>query len=876
MSTTKKETLTPMMKQYFTIKEQYPDGILFFRMGDFYEMFLDDAEIAAGVLHIALTKRSGIAMCGIPYHAKDNYLPKLIKAGFKIIICDQLEDPKLAKGIVKRGVTQIITPGTLSDSKFMTSEANYLTSFVYDKDRFAIASVDVSTGSFIATQEKTKSIKNSLLDEFAKINPKEVLLKESYKNNNEILDILNIIENKPAITYYNDIFFDPSITNKILENQFKVVNLKGFGIDDKSLLTGVAGVLIRYLKQTQFKDISHINSIELITPSNYMQINETSIKHLELIESQFSKDSKTSVFGVMKNTVTNMGTRLLRYSITRPLIDINEINSRLEKVDVFYENYDLTSKIREILKQIPDLDRLIARLSLSKILPKELISLKNGLIKSKELKEELSNVDTFNKLTECISSFQDTIILIDSTILEDCKSDFDSGEVIKPSYNKELAEYIDITKNSKEHILKIEEEERNKTNINNLKVGYNKVVGYYIQVSKGQVKNVPNYFIKKQSLTNAERYTIERLSDLEIKIKSAEEKMIALQKEIYEKLVIELQKHIQEIKEASSSVAKIDLYSNFAYIGKQNKYTRPKVNNSKELKIIGGRHPVVEKVMKEYTFVANDLIMNDKDSKLLIVTGPNMAGKSTYLRQNALIVIMAQIGSYVPAEEVEIGIVDKIFTRIGASDNLVRGESTFLVEMTEAANILHNMTPRSLIIMDEIGRGTSTYDGLAIAWSIIEYLTDSKIKNGKTLFATHYHELTVLSEERGIKNVQVLVREWQDEIVFLHKVEEGASSKSYGIQVARLAGIPKSAIDRAKELLLELEETSVENKKKMLKPDRLKHPLIDEEGQLSLFEITMDLDPLRKLILKTDINKLSPENLKKWSHKIKKMVESGI
>jgi DNA mismatch repair protein MutS len=874
-NSSKNKTLTPMMKQYFEIKEKYPDGILFFRMGDFYEMFLEDAEKAAGPLEVALTKRNGMAMCGVPYHAKDNYIPKLLKAGFKIVVCDQLEDPKLAKGIVKRGVTEIITPGTITDSKFISSETNYLSTFMYQDGKLAIASVDISTGSFIALQEIVTNPVSNLRDEIARINPKEILVKDSYKTNKEIQKVLEQLKHNAAITYYNDIYYDPAVTYKIIKDQFKVANLKGFGIDDEPLLISVAGVLIRYLRQTQLRDISHINRIDVLMPSDYTRINETSIKHLELIESQSSKDNKTSLFNNINNTITNMGARLLYHSLTRPLIDEGKINARLDKVDVFYEDRGLLEEVREILKEISDLDRLIARLSLSKILPREVISLKDSIRKAVELKEVLEDVVVFDELLEGINDFMPIITRIEETILDECKNDFDSGKVVNPSYNEELAEHINIRKNGKQLILQMEEEEREKTSINNLKIAFNNVIGYYVQVSRGQVKNVPDYYYKRQSLKNSERYTFEKLSELEVKIKSAEEKMIALQKEIYEKLVSELQQWIGKLKDASQTIAEIDLFSNFAFTAIENKYTRPKVNTSKELKITGGRHPVVERMVEQYTFVANELIMNDKDSKLLIVTGPNMSGKSTYLRQNALIVIMAQMGSYVPTEEAQIGIIDSIFTRIGASDDLARGESTFLVEMIEAANILNNMTERSLIIMDEIGRGTSTYDGLSIAWSIVEYLTDKNIKNGKTLFATHYHELTVLAKEKGIRNLQVLVREWEDEIVFLHKVEDGSSSKSYGIQVARLAGVPQSVIDRAKELLADLEEQSTENQKRMLKPDRLKHPVLDDDGQLSLFQITMKMDPIRKEILKTDIDKLSPEKLLKWSKKLKKMAETG-
>ncbi len=871
----KNKTLTPMMKQFFEIKEKYPEGILFFRMGDFYEMFLEDAEKAAGPLEVALTKRGGMAMCGIPYHAKDNYIPKLLRAGFKIVVCDQLEDPKLAKGIVKRGVTEIITPGTISDSKFISSETNYLTTFMYQEGKLAVASVDISTGSFIAQQENITTLTSNLRDEIARMNPKEILVKDSYKNNKDIQRVLEQLEHNTAITYYNDVYYDPAVTYKIITDQFKVTNLKGFGIDEEPLLISVAGVLIRYLRQTQLRDISHINSINVLMPTDYTRINETSIKHLELIESQSSKDNKTSLFRNIDNTITNMGGRLLQHSITRPLIDEEKINARLDKVDVFYEDRELMEETRELLKQISDLDRLIARLSLSKILPREVVSLKDSLQKTLELKGVLEEIVVFDELLEGISDFLPVVSRIEKTLRDECKNDFDSGEVIKPDFNETLAEYIDVRKNGKRLILKMEEEEREKTGINNLKIAFNNVIGYYVQISKGQVKNVPDYYHKRQSLKNSERYTFEELSELEVKVKSAEEKLINLQKEIYEDLVSELQQEISKIKDASRTVAEIDLYSNFAFTAIENRYTRPEVNRSKDLKIMGGRHPVVERMVEQYTFVANDLTLNDKDSKLLIVTGPNMSGKSTYLRQNALIVIMAQMGSYVPAEETHIGIIDSIFTRIGASDDLARGESTFLVEMIEAANILNNMTERSLIIMDEIGRGTSTYDGLSIAWSIVEYLTDKEKINGKTLFATHYHELTALAKEKGIRNLQVVVREWEDEIVFLHKVEEGSSSKSYGIQVARLAGVPKEVIDRAKELLTDLEEQSTENQKRMLKPDRLKHPIIDEEGQMSLFQITMKMDPIRKEILKTDVDKLSQEKIIKLMKNLKKMAENG-
>ncbi len=873
MSKPDKSKLTPMMKQYFDIKEEYPDGVLFFRMGDFYEMFLEDAEKAAGPLEVTLTKRNGMSMCGVPYHAKDNYLPKLLKAGFKIIICDQLEDPKLAKGIVKRGVTEIITPGTITDSMFISSNTNYLTTFMFDGNNLAVASTDISTGSFIAQQEKYKDLVSSLRDEIARIKPKEVIIKDSYRNNNEVKKALDTLDSNISITYYNDVYYDTEVTYKIVTNQFKVTNLKGYGIEDKKLIISVTGVLIRYLRQTQLRDISHIDSLQIILPSEYMKINDASINHLELLESKDSKDNKTSLFNNINDTVTNMGSRLLQQSIARPMTDENQIKARLDKVDIFYEDRELMQEIRSILKEMSDIDRLVARLSLTKITPREIISLKSSIKKVMEMKQVLEEVSIFDPILEEVTDFSGFIKLIEKTLLENCTNDLESGEVINPKHNKELADYLEIRKNGKKLILKLEEEERAKTGIPTLKISFNNVIGYFVQVTKIQSKSMPDYYHKRQSLKSGERYSFEKLSEMEIKIKSAQDKISQMQRTLYENLVKKLKTYISVIKDASSVVARIDLISSFAYTSFKNKYVKPNINSSKELKIVGGRHPVVEKMVDEYKFVSNDLTLNDKDSKLLIITGPNMSGKSTYLRQNALIVIMAQMGSYVPAEEAKIGIVDSIFTRIGASDNLAKGESTFLVEMSETANILNNMTDRSLIIMDEIGRGTSTYDGLSIAWSIIEYLTDKSISSGKTLFATHYHELTSLAQEKGIRNFQVVVREWEDDIVFLHKVEEGASSKSYGIQVARLAGVPKYVIDRAKELLSDLEEQSVENQKKMLKQERLEHPVVNETGQMSLFQISTKMDPIRREIIKTDISKLTPNKLLSWAKKLKKMSE---
>ncbi len=806
---------TPAMKQYRDIKKRYPESILFFRLGDFYEMFGEDAVVASKILEIALTKRNNVLMCGVPYHAKDKYLSKLIRAGKKVAICDQLEDASKAKGIVKRGVVEVITPGTITDSTLIENESNnYLLSINIEKNVLAIAGLDISTGDFFIVEETAKDIFTLLSDELTRYNPNEIVVREDFKHDEQFNKTVKQYKEKLFINYFQDIYFDYDFSYRALTSLFKVTNLKGFGIDDCRYGIGASGALLKYVKETQLRDIHHIVSVKRHRVSDYLWLPETTIRSLELFHNLWDGTRKNTLFSIINNCVTSMGSRLLAQWILMPLLDTSLINKRQVIVKDLKNDFSLLMKLRKEFDGIADIERISGRLSLNKISPGEFITLKNSLIAIQNIKTALKNIRSTSHITEEINELNEVVILIEKAIKDEPANDLSNGGVIKEGYSDELDELKSLSDTNKSYIEQLVEKERNQTGINNLKIKYNKVIGYYVEVSKTNIKYVPDYYIKKQSLVNSERYTFKDLQDYESKVLNANERIVELEKELFLKLQTNLKAYLSKLIVNANRVAQLDVLSGFADSSIKKNYSCPVVDESKEILIQQGRHPVVEVTMNEGQFVPNDLLVDNDENKILIITGPNMSGKSTYLRQAALIVIMAQIGSFIPADYGKIGIIDKIFTRIGATDNLAKGESTFLVEMNEGANILNNSTTRSLIIMDEIGRGTSTYDGMSIAWSILEYISNGRNGCGKTLFATHYHELTELSKYKNIKNYQVSVKEWKGDIVFLHKVVEGSASKSYGIHVAKLAGMPDNVIKRAFEILEEIETKSKGRMKK--------------------------------------------------------------
>ncbi len=874
-----------MMKQFNDIKDRYCDEILFFRMGDFYEMFGEDAEKASKILGIALTKRNNIPMCGIPHHAKENYLFKLIKAGYKVAICDQLEDPSTAKGIVKRGVTEVITPGTLVDDRLLDqmgqTQNNYImalqmkakppTSSGSDTYTLGLAYLDLSTGDFIVYEDDENNIYQAITDRLYQVSPKELILPESLKENQAFQKLLAKDQKETIKNYLADYRFDPKQGESILLESLKVTTLKGFGIEKKPLAIGLAGSLLYYLKETQLRDVSHFSTIRSIDKSQFMELNESTLRNLELTSNVQDGTRKHTLLSALNKCKTAMGSRKLRRWILQPLLDVNLIKQRQEIVSFFFHDGNVLLEIQNYLDQLMDVERLLGKIALNKASPRDLMGLKYSLLTLRDLNDRLLEYPVFSRFTLNAPDFNDIITLIHKAILDEPAVDLTSGSVIREGYNLELDDLKAISREGKDFIVQLQERERSSLRIANLRIKYNKVIGYFIEVSKGNTKNIPDYYIKKQSLTNATRYTLPELTEYESKVLGAQEKILALEKELFESIRIILCDHLGDLKGVCERISEIDILGGFAYLALHKNYVIPEISEDKDFIIKDGRHPVVEMFLKDEEFIPNDLIFQDMD-RLHIITGPNMAGKSTFLRQAALLVIMAQIGSFIPAQYAKIPIVDKIFTRIGASDNLARGESTFLVEMIEAALILNNATDRSLIIMDEIGRGTSTYDGLSIAWSIVEYLALEPKKMGKVLFATHYHELTSLAKEQGIQSFQVLVREWGDEIIFLHQVNPGSGGKSYGIQVARLAGLPDKVIQRAKEILSDLENRNYEVEDDLLKQEKMKDIFQQEQNQFSLFP--MQYDQLAKEILKLDIH-LPPTLLSQRIEQLQEKVRRG-
>lgn len=832
--------LTPMMQQYFEIKEKYKDCILFFRLGDFYEMFFEDAEVASKELELVLTGRdcgleNRAPMCGIPYHAANSYIGRLISKGYKVAIGEQVEDPALAKGIVKRDVIKVITPGTFTDTAFIDdSKNNFIMSIYKSKENLcAISSTDISTGDFYCTSF-TYDI--SLIgDEISKYKPSEVILNDDFRDHTaEFALIYNGL-----ISFRDNMYFENDYS--YLYDQFKDIEFNLVQDEKKSSINS----LIKYIIDTQKMSLSNINTINFYNIEDFMTIDASSRRNLELTENIKDKNKKDSLLWVLDKTKTSMGSRTLRRWIDEPLISLEKINSRLDAVDELRNTLIDLEELREALKAIYDIERIIGKVSNKNVSAKDLISLKLSLFKVPTIKNIISkfNSSLFSTYYNDLDELADIRDLLENSILDDPSLSIKEGNIIKDSYNETIDKLREAKFKGKEWIAALENQEREFTGIKSLKVGYNKVFGYYIEISKANYSNIPEgRYIRKQTLANAERFITDELKKIEDDILGAEEKLIALEYNVFCEIRDEVEAAVDRLKLTAKIISELDVISTFSKLAMENNYVRPKLNNLGKTTITEGRHPVVEKVIDRGEFVSNDTKLDIKDNQLLIITGPNMAGKSTYMRQVALITLMAQIGCFIPATSGDIGICDKIFTRIGASDDLAGGKSTFMVEMWEVSNILKNATSNSLVLLDEVGRGTSTYDGLSIAWSVIEYLSKGKLKP-RTLFATHYHELTQLEAEiSGVKNFSVSVKEINDTIIFLRKIVPGGADQSYGIEVAKLAGLPTEVIERAKDILegLEKNQTSKSKIETKEKPKAKAKNNVDTSMQMDFGSLAKD------------------------------------
>ncbi|MEF9951191.1 MAG: DNA mismatch repair protein MutS [Clostridium sp.] len=840
--------LTPMMQQYFDIKENYTDCILFFRLGDFYEMFFEDAETASRELELVLTGRDcGLEkrapMCGIPFHSAEGYIGRLVEKGYKVAICEQVEDPSKAKGIVKRDVIKIVTPGTLIDSNLLEdNKNNYIASVYVLEDRFSLAFCDISTGEFLSTSGFGTYFK--ALDEMSKFNPSElILVNTKYSNKvslektikNRFKTLVNNIEEDNTDYSENTLFSDLTLEEQIASNY-----------------------LYSYIKRTQKSSLNHILEVNKYSIDNYMMLDSASRRNLELTETIRGGSKKGSLIGVLDRTKTPMGGRLLRKWVEEPLIKVDEINLRLEVVEEFIDNLHVTGDFKEFLSSVYDIERITSKISSGSVMPKDMISLKNSLSMLPLIKETLSKC-TSKALVSIYNSFddlQDIQNIIDSSIMDSPGLQIKDGNIIKTGYSDEVDTLRDAMNMGKQWIMDIESREKEETGIKSLKVSFNKVFGYYIEVTKSNLSLVPeNRYIRKQTLANCERYITEELKTIEEKVLGAEEKIKVIEYDIYTQIREELALHIERILKTAKTIATIDALLSFSEVSFENGYVKPLVNEEDVIDIREGRHPVVERVI-DSLFVPNSTLLNNQADNISIITGPNMAGKSTYMRQVALITLMAQIGCFVPAENAEIGIVDRIFTRIGASDDLSLGQSTFMVEMSEVSNILSNATKNSLVILDEVGRGTSTYDGLSIAWAVVDYIA-RKI-GSKTLFATHYHELTELENIiTGVKNYSISVKEHGEDIIFLRKIVQGGADKSYGVQVAKLAGLPSEVIDLSKALLVKLEENHIGCRPSSTCDDKPK-----DKGQISLFEMDNTIEEEVAIDIDNVISKKEKQILK--------------
>ena len=861
--------LTPMMQQYMAIKEQYKDCILFYRLGDFYEMFYDDALTASRELEITLTgKNCGqeerAPMCGVPYHAVDVYLNKLVAKGYKVAICEQAEDPKQAKGIVKREVIRIVTPGTnLSQQALDEGRNNYLMCLVYDNNQFGLAITDISTGDFYTTEVATLK---ELYDEIHRFSPSEIICNDSFYMSGASLDDFKD-RLHVSVSTLDTWYMDEAVSVQKIKEHFKVASLDGLGLTDFPSGTLAVGALLLYLYETQKNTLDNLTKITPYRSGGYMIIDSATNRNLELIETLREKQKKGSLLWVLDKTKTAMGARLMRNWIEQPLIEKKKITARQDAVEELYNDMITREEIREYLNAVYDLERLVTRISYRTANPRDLIAFKTSLGMIPPVKQLLSQAKSaeLKEIDERMDCLEDIYDLIEKSIQDEPPIMIREGGMIKEGYNEDVDKFRLSRTEGKTWLAELEAREKEKTGIKNLRVRYNKVFGYYLEVTNSYKELVPEDWTRKQTLANAERYITPELKELEDMILGAEDKLAALEYDLYCEVRDSIGEQVVRIQETAKAIAHLDVLASLACVAQSNDYVRPSINTKGVIDIQGGRHPVVEKMNNNQMFIDNDTYLDNKNHRISIITGPNMAGKSTYMRQSALIVLMAQIGSFVPAKSANIGIVDRILTRVGASDDLASGQSTFMVEMTEVANILRNATSRSLLILDEIGRGTSTFDGLSIAWAVVEHISNPKLLGAKTLFATHYHELTELEGKLdSVNNYCIAVREQGDDIIFLRKIIRGGADKSYGIQVARLAGVPDSVIDRAKEISSWLEETDVTDKAKNLqvrtsaKKKEVVREAVPAEKQMSLFDIYPADHPVLKELAGLDVSNMTP------------------
>ncbi len=810
--------MTPMMQQYCKTKEEYKDCILFYRLGDFYEMFFDDAITASRELEITLTgKDCGMEerapMCGIPYHAYENYMNRLVEKGYKVAICEQVEDPKTAKGIVKREVIQIVTPGTnMSANSLNETKNNYLMS-IYRGEHYGISFVDITTGDFYTTEVDRFS---KVMDEIAKFAPVEILINETIteEEDGEYMARLDQLHDKEhtMVSVMEDWYYETEMDERLIKEQFHVMNLEGLGLKDLSDAACSVGCLIYYLKDTQKGCVDHINHISTYHVEDYVVLDSASRRNLELCETMRDKNKRGSLLWVLDKTKTAMGARTLRAMVEQPCIRKDRIEERLDAVEAFNDSMITRDELREYLSAVYDLERLMTRITLKSANPRDLIAFKNSIGILPHVKSILREFPTglLAQYESELDELEDLYAAIDAAIIEEPPILIKEGGMIKDGYNTTVDELKHAKSDGKQWLLDLESKEREATGIKNLKIKFNKVFGYYFDVTNSFKDQVPDYFIRKQTLANSERYSTDELEDIAGKILGAEDRLYGLEYDLFCELRDKLGLEVKRVQKTAKIIADLDALASLAYVAEKNHFVRPSMNEEGRINIIEGRHPVVEKVLDNDSFITNDTYLDNDLNRVSIITGPNMAGKSTYMRQVALIVLMAQIGSFVPAKSADIGIVDRIFTRVGASDDLASGQSTFMVEMSEVANILRNATANSLLILDEIGRGTSTFDGLSIAWAVVEYISSKDLLGAKTLFATHYHELTELEGKlEGVNNYCISVKEVGDDIVFLRKIIKGGADKSYGIQVAKLAGVPDVVLARAKEIAAELSEHDI-------------------------------------------------------------------
>ena len=874
------EKLTPMMQQYMETKNQYKDCILFYRLGDFYEMFFDDALCVTKELELTLTGKScGLderaPMCGVPFHSAESYINRLVERGYKVAICEQVEDPKSAKGLVKREVIRVVTPGTNSfTSSLDETRNNYLMGIVSIEGKFGISVVDVTTGEYLMTEVDSVS---KLLDEINKFTPSEIICNDTFYisgvDMNDLSSRLGIV-----ISPLDPSYFDKDSCQRALCRHFKVSTLEGLGFKEYAIGTIAAGSIMQYLEETQKCSLAHISHLLPYHTGKYMLLDRNTRRNLELVETLREKQKRGSLLWVLDKTKTAMGARKLRSSLEQPLIDKETILQRYDAIDELNQDVITREELREYLNPVYDLERLLSKISYKTVNPRDMIALESSLSMLPHIRLLCSNFksDLFQDFTQNLDPLEDVYQLIHSAIVEEPPISVREGGIFKNGFNEEIDHLRNAKTEGKNWLADLETTEKEQTGIKNLRIKYNKVFGYYLEVTKSFVNQVPDTWIRKQTLTNAERYTTPELKEMEDTILGAEDRLYNLEYAVFCQLREEIFQQMDRIQQTASVIASIDMIASLAYVAEHNHYVRPKLNNKGILRIKDGRHPVIEQMIAHDMFIPNDTFLDEDSHRLVIITGPNMAGKSTYMRQTALIVLMAQLGSFVPASQADISLVDRIFTRVGASDDLASGQSTFMVEMTEVANILHNATKNSLIILDEIGRGTSTFDGLSIAWSVVEHIVDKKLIGAKTLFATHYHELTELEGKlEGVQNYCIAVKEDGEDIVFLRKIVKGGADKSYGIQVAKLAGVPEQVLIRAREIAEQLENKDALSLDGVVNQMAVSSPGEKTMNQLSIFD-TMGNDQTDDILFELrdiDLSRVTPMDAMNLVYKWQKSLQ---